>query len=92
MHNQKKDKDFSSGMARVTQQDIAEAVGLSAVSVSLALRNSSRISAATRDRVQQAAKEMGYSPDPMLQSLSSYRRQSARKPVDSVIAWIDGTV
>ncbi|MBN2161509.1 MAG: LacI family DNA-binding transcriptional regulator [Pontiellaceae bacterium] len=89
MHSQKKEQEFRAGVVRVTQQDIAEEVGLSAVSVSLALRNSPRISAATRERVQKMAKEMGYSPDPMLQSLSSYRRQSARKPVDSVIAWID---
>ena len=78
------------GGARVTQQDIAEEVGLSTVSVSLALRNSPRISEATRAKVHRVAKKMGYSPDPMLQSLSSYRRSSERKPVDSVVAWLTG--
>lgn len=58
---------------RPTLRDIALAVGCTNATVSLALRGSVRISAATRERVVEAARAMGYRPDPILSALASHR-------------------
>ena len=58
---------------RVRLVDIAERLGLTKVSVSKALRNHPDISRETRDRVRQAAAEMGYTPNLLARSLSSQR-------------------
>lgn len=52
-----------------TLADVAKIAGVSAATVSLALRSDARISAATQARVRRAAKEIGYKPDPMLSAL-----------------------
>lgn len=46
----------------VRAQDVARRVGVTAATVSLALSGSPRISPATRAKVEQAAREMGYRP------------------------------
>jgi LacI family transcriptional regulator, galactose operon repressor len=46
----------------VRMQDVAQRVGVSAATVSLALSGSTRISPATRARVEEAAREMGFRP------------------------------
>ena len=48
---------------RVTIADLARALGMDKSSVSLALRDSPRISQATRSRVRRAATEQNYSPN-----------------------------
>ena len=65
--------------SRTTQRDIARRVGVSLATVSLALRDHARISADIRARVLQAAKKLGYTPDPMLSALATHRwhRRSA---------------
>ena len=60
--------------SRITQSDVARAAGVHNTTVSLALRNSPLIPAATRDRIRAIAKSMGYCPDPALQALVAYRR------------------
>jgi LacI family transcriptional regulator len=55
-------------------KDIAQKLGLSVSAVSYALRNSPEVSQATRDKVQKAAKRMGYVPNPAMGALSEYRR------------------
>jgi len=65
--------------SRITQSDIARAAGVHNTTVSLALRNSPLIPAATRDRIRGIAKSMGYCPDPALQALVAYRRN--RQPL-----------
>ena len=62
---------------RITQKDIARHLEVSIGTVSLALRNDARISERVRGEVKAAAREMGYSPDPMLRSLADYRRKTA---------------
>lgn len=52
--------------ARVTLQDIADALSLSKTTVSLAMRNNRKISAAVRERVMACAKQMGYRPNPLI--------------------------
>lgn len=50
-------------MARPTLRDLAEATGLSVSTVSRALAGSTRISAATRERVRAEARRQGYEAD-----------------------------
>ena len=71
---------------RVTIRDIAVRLGVSHVTVSLALKGSSRIS---KGQVQSLAKEMGYRPDPILSSLVVYRQSKRPAPIHSAIAWIN---
>ncbi len=58
---------------RITQQDIAEKLGLDKSTVSLALRNYVGISAGTRERVRVMADKLGYRPDPALSVLARQR-------------------
>jgi len=48
----------------VTMRDVAAAAGVSPMTVSYALRNHPRVSAATRARIQELAREMHYQVDP----------------------------
>jgi LacI family transcriptional regulator len=50
------------GHRRATLADVAEAVGLSPAAVSLALRGKAGVSEATRSRVVEAARTLGYRP------------------------------
>jgi DNA-binding LacI/PurR family transcriptional regulator len=74
---------------QITLRDIAKELGVSHVTVSLALRDHPRISEATRKRVKQKAEAMGYHPDPMLSALSHYRLSNQEKPVQATLAWIN---
>jgi DNA-binding LacI/PurR family transcriptional regulator len=61
------------GRPRPRLEDVAAAVGLSAASVSLVLRGAPGPSAATRERVLEAAARLGYRPDRAASSLASRR-------------------
>lgn len=74
---------------RPSLRDIGKAVGLSHVAVSLALRDSPRISEAKRIEVKAAAERLGYRPDPMLASLVAYRRGKQVMGIRSSIGWIN---
>ncbi len=74
---------------RITLRDIAEEVGMSHVTVSLALRNDPKISEKTRKKILKVAEELGYRPDPMLTSLARYRHSSKAKQTEAVVAWIN---
>lgn len=56
-----------------TMQDIANAVGYSKMTVSLALRNSPDLSKTTREHIQKIAREMGYRPNPLISVLMTQR-------------------
>lgn len=73
--------------SRVTMSEIAKTVGVSVMTVSRSLKNHPRISEATRQRVQQAAQEMGYRPDPVISRLMTQLRLSDRSEHE-LIAWI----
>ena len=62
---------------RPTMTDLAGKLGVSASTVSRALRNDPRISAALRERVQTAARESGYIPNPLVSALMASRRNPA---------------
>jgi DNA-binding LacI/PurR family transcriptional regulator len=69
-------------------QQIAEAAGVSRMAVSLALRNSPKISKATTERIRRIAEEFGYRPNPMVSALMTQLRhgREVRKP--SVLAYV----
>lgn len=75
--------------SRITLRDIAARLGISHVTVSLALKNHPRISQKRRKQVQALAEEMGYQPDPMLSSLIAYRHSKRTIPIHSAIAWVN---
>ncbi len=67
----------------ITMQKVADAVGLSRSAVSLALRNHPSIPPATRDRVADAARRLGYRPNPLVAALMSQHlrlRPRRRRP------------
>ena len=74
---------------RVTVYDIAEKLGVSHATVSLALRNHPGISKKRREQVKKIADEMGYAPDPHLAALAAYRRANTPAEIRSAIAWIN---
>lgn len=57
----------------LTLRDVSEASGVSEMTVSRVLRNKGDVSAATRARVQEAAKRLGYVPNKIAGSLASSR-------------------
>jgi DNA-binding LacI/PurR family transcriptional regulator len=61
------------GGRRVGIKDVAEAAGVSITTVSHALSGKGRLPEATRRRVQEVARELGYVPDPTAQSLARGR-------------------
>jgi DNA-binding LacI/PurR family transcriptional regulator len=63
---------------RVNLRMIAARAGVSLTAVSFALRNNPRIPLPTRQRVQRAAEELGYRPDPEIAKLMHHLR--ARRP------------
>ncbi len=67
---------YESGVAlsRITQRDIARHLGVHVSKVSLALRRHSSIPADTRERVEKAARDLGYRQDPALTALMAFRR------------------
>jgi len=73
---------------RVTLAAIAAKAGVHVTTVSLALRNSRRLPAATRDRIQKLATELGYVPDPMLQALVAYRGNAAVRRSPPTLAYV----
>ncbi len=57
----------------LTLRDVSEASGVSEMTVSRVLRGKGDVSIATRERVQQAAKRLGYVPNKIAGSLASSR-------------------
>lgn len=68
----------------ITIKDIARAAGVSHTTVSRALRSDSRIPPATTQRIVKLAKEMGYVPNSIAQSLSSQRTDTIGMLVPSI--------
>jgi len=68
---------------QIKLRDIAEAVRVSRMTVSMALRNDPRVAQATRQRVKDAAGRLGYVPNPqmgkLMAELARSRRQTDRR-------------
>lgn len=66
------------GKVTVTQQMVADAVGVHLSTVSLALRNDPRLPEETRTKIRAIAQKMGYAPNPLVSLLMSrVRRRNA---------------
>lgn len=68
----------------VSIKDIAEAAGTTHSTVSRALRDSPKISEETRERIQDLAQEMGYTPNAVAQSLQTDRTNAIGLVVTSI--------
>lgn len=74
--------------AAVTIKDVAQAAGISLAATSYALRNSPKISSATRDRVQTVARELGYRPNARVASLMAHIRRAHARPAHERLAFV----
>lgn len=72
----------------VTMQMIADEAGVSRMAVSLALRNSPKISEATRERIREIAERLGYRPNPLVSALMTQLRDIRRVPRPTTIAFV----
>jgi LacI family transcriptional regulator len=76
-------------MTRVSITCIAADLGVSPMSVSVALRGKPGVSEALRNRILQRAREMGYRPDPVTAELMSLVRSSRRRRGAETIAFLN---
>jgi len=76
-------------MSAPSIKSIAEAAGVSIATVSLALRNHPRISAATVERVQRAAEKLGYRPNPLVTALMAHVRNTSRSEAGATLAFLN---
>lgn len=63
----------SRASGRVTLQDVADAAGVSPMTVSRALRGERRVAPALADKVREVALRLGYVPDPAARALASQK-------------------
>ena len=75
--------------SRITLRDVAERVGVSMMTVSLALRGHPKIPAGRRAEIQSAAEQMGYQPNPNATALALQRRHSMAHTVCAELAWLN---
>lgn len=67
------DRQTAPNRRPLTLRDVSEASGVSEMTVSRVLRNRGDVSQATRDRVLEASKELGYVPNKIAGALASQR-------------------
>jgi len=72
----------------ITLADVGRAAGVHTSTASLGLRNDPRLRPATCARVQRAAQRLGYVPDPLVASLSSFRRTIRPDRYRATLAWV----
>lgn len=74
---------------RITLRDIADKADVHISTVSLALRNSPKLRAEMRERIQKIATELGYTPDAAMSALVAYRRGVQASSYQSTLAWLN---
>lgn len=72
-----------------TQKDIARELGISIMTVSLALRNSPKISAITRQRVKEASARLGYQIHPYVRAFVIQHRRGQALPQRLTLALLN---
>lgn len=77
---------------RITQQDIARALGLNRSSISLAFSNHPSIPEKTRERILAKAEAMGYRPDPMLSALAAYSKHNRSTNFQGTLIWLHSSL
>lgn len=75
-------------MKKASMKDVAEAAGVSVMTVSYALRYHPRISKETAERVRAVASAMGYAPHPLVSALISEIRSRREMKAPPTIAYI----
>lgn len=70
-----------------TIEDVAQAAGVSAATVSRALRELPNVASATRERVRRCADEMHYRPDPIAAALAAGRTHTVGMAVPLLGGW-----
>ena len=61
---------------QVTLKEVAAKAGVSIMTASRALRNQANVTPDTRAKVERAAAQLDYRPNPLVSALMSYRRAS----------------
>ena len=61
---------------QITLKEVAQKAGVSIMTASRALRNQANVTDSTRERVEKAAQQLNYRPNPLVSALMSYRRAS----------------
>jgi LacI family transcriptional regulator, repressor for deo operon, udp, cdd, tsx, nupC, and nupG len=77
----------SFGVERSTIQDVAEAAGVSVATVSRALRGLPNVAVTTRARVEVAARQLDYRPDPHASRLAAGRSRTVAVVVPFINSW-----
>jgi LacI family transcriptional regulator len=72
----------------VTLSELAQAAGVSVMTVSRALRNQPNVAPETRTRIEALARTMGYRPNPMVSALMTYRRAGRRGVRTMVLGFV----
>jgi LacI family fructose operon transcriptional repressor len=72
----------------VLLRDVASKLKVSVMSVSRALRRDRHVSSELAAKIRTAAKQMGYSPDPMLASLVAYRGNLRNRTERALVAFV----
>ena len=75
-------------MPNPTLEQIAQFVGVSKMTVSRALRGERHVKPALAERIQQAATELGYVPDPEVARLMTHLRQSRSTQTRQTLAFL----
>lgn len=73
---------------RVTMSTIAEAIGVTKTTVSLALRNRPSVSKATTLKIQELANKLGYRTDPAISAIATSRWSKSSPECHRVMAYI----
>lgn len=71
-----------------TIEDVARAAGVHHSTVSRALRRSPSIPSATRERIENVAREIGYRPDPLLSALANRKQIGDAPAYRATLAWL----
>ena len=76
-------------MKRLTIHDVAQAAGVSHMTVSRVVRGVRSVAVGTEQKVRAAIEAIGYSPDPALSALAAYRTNARSPGEHGVLAFLD---
>lgn len=77
-------------VAPVNVRDIAARAGVSHITVSRALRDAPNVAPTTKARVQRVAREMGYTPNPLVGAFAAHIRRHRGASTSCTLAWLSG--
>lgn len=78
-------------MKKIGYRTIAQVAGVSTFTVSLALKNHSRVAIETRRKIQRIAARLGYVPNAALASVMAHTRASGQTRYQATLAYIDAS-